>query len=93
MVEEGGEPARFGIFRREGSTLFIDGWNDARTPTPNIWSAYIHVNNIDALAAEFQSKGVVLSRNLENTIYGMREFEIIGPDRVVLCFGEDAEVS
>lgn len=90
VIEEGGDPARFGIFRRGGSLLFVDGWHGPRAPTPKIWSAYIHVTDLDALAAEFTANGVALTRPIETTGYGMREFEITGPDGVVLCFGEDA---
>lgn len=89
VIEEGGDPARFGIFQRGGSLLFVDGWHGPRVATPNIWSAYIHVKDLDALAAEFAANGVQITRAIEVTVYGMREFEITGPDGVVLCFGED----
>ena len=89
VVEEGGDPPRFGIFQRDGSLLFVDGWHGPRAATPRIWSAYIHVNGLDALAAEFVANGVQITRPIEVTVYGMREFEVTGPDGVVLCFGED----
>ena len=89
VVEEGGDPARFGILQRGGSMLFVDGWHGPRAATPDIWSAYIHVNGLDALAAEFAANGVQITRPIEVTVYGMREFEITDPDGVVLCFGED----
>ena len=89
VVEEGGDPAQFGIFQRDGSLLFVDGWHSARPATPQTWTVYVHVKDLDALAAEFAANGVHITRPIEVTGYGMREFEITGPDGVVLCFGED----
>ena len=31
------------------------------------------------------------TRPVENTVYGMREFEITDPDGNVVCFGEDMD--
>ena len=30
VIEEGGDPARFGIFERGGAVLFVNAWNGAR---------------------------------------------------------------
>ena len=45
VVEEGGSPARFGIFEREDALIFVNSWNGAREPTPQCWSAYFHVSD------------------------------------------------
>ena len=91
VVEEGGDPARFGIFRRDKSQLFIDSWNGARPPIAGLWSAYIHVSQLSELAREFEGNRVVLSKPITDTAYGMREFEITDPDGNIICFGEDLD--
>ena len=91
VVEEGGDPARFGIFRRDKSQLFVDSWNGPRTPIVGLWSAYIHAAQLAELAQEFESKGIKLSKPIRDTNYGMREFEVMDPDGNVICFGEDLD--
>ncbi len=93
VIEEGGDPAKFGIFARDGSTLFVNGWDGARPAGPDVWTAYIHVEGIDALAQEFSACGVGLTRAVRNRAYGMREFEIADPDGNILCFGEDVDAA
>lgn len=91
VVEEGGDPARFGIFRRGTAFLFIDAWNGPPTPTAGKWDAYFHVNELSSLCAEYERAGITISRMPQETVYGMREFEITDPDGNVICFGEDME--
>ncbi|MGI9422250.1 MAG: glyoxalase superfamily protein [Hyphomicrobiaceae bacterium] len=91
VVEEGGEPPRFGIFRRDRALLYVDSWKGARQPVRNLWSAYIHVTGLAGLAQEFQAAGVTLTRDITETVYGMREFEVTDPDGNIVCFGEDIE--
>lgn len=91
VIEEGGDPPRFGIFRRGRAQIFVDSWKGARVPVPKLWSAYIHVTDLADLAREFRDAGVVLSKDIEETVYGMREFEITDPDGNIVCFGEDID--
>lgn len=91
IIEEGGEPARFGIFRRGRATLFVDSWKGPPTPTPGKWEAYIHVTDLTALLDEMESRKAPITRPMEETVYGMREFEVTDPDGNILCFGEDAD--
>ncbi len=93
VVEEGGEPPQFGIFDRDTSVLFVNAWQGGPTPVPGAWDAYIHVADVAAVQDELAAAGVEITRPLEVTVYGMREFEIQDPDGNVLCFGEDAEKS
>lgn len=93
VVEEGGDPPRFGILQREGASLFLDAWHGGPSPDEKVWDAYIHVRDIEALEAEFTAAGVVFSKALNTTGYGMREFEVSDPDGNVICFGEDDAAS
>lgn len=89
IVEEGGDPAQFGILQRDGSMLFINGWDGGPGKSPGGWDAYIHVSNLAELFEEFQSAGAVICRHMEITGYGMREFEVVDPDGNIICFGQD----
>jgi catechol 2,3-dioxygenase-like lactoylglutathione lyase family enzyme len=93
VIEEGGDPPRFGIFRRGGSILYVDAWNGPPSPISGGWQLYIHVVGLEEVLAEFHQAGVAVSREPETTVYGMREFEITDPDGNVICFGEDVPAS
>ncbi|MEM6409614.1 MAG: glyoxalase superfamily protein [Pseudomonadota bacterium] len=87
-VEEAGEPAIFGIFRRDGAEIFVHGHNGADAPYDH-WRTYFTVEDVDALAREVQDAGGTLSKGVAATEYGMREFEVTDPDGNVLCFGAE----
>lgn len=89
VIEEGGAPPRFGIFRRDAATVFVDAWQggDDR-PSPG-WRAYFHVDDVDALATELRDVGLILEGPTD-TVYGMREIVVCDPDGNRLCFGQDA---
>ena len=84
--EEGGDPARFGIFHKEKATVFVDAWQGADAePSPG-WRAYFHVDDVDAFAASLDWPH---TEGPEDKVYGMRELVIIDPDGNRLCFGQD----
>ena len=89
LREEGGDPARFGIFARGGSVVFVDAWHGPAQPVAGAWDAYLHVTGLEALFQELQGRGANITRPVEDTVYGMREFEVTDPDGNVVCFGED----
>ena len=91
VLEEGGDPPRFGIFERDRSVLFVSAWQGAPTLLSGVWEAYVHVVGLDGLLTEFQAAGTNVRRTIETTAYGMREFEVTDPDGNVICFGEDAD--
>jgi uncharacterized glyoxalase superfamily protein PhnB len=51
------------------------------------WDAYLHVADPDALATEFQTRGVEFSLPLGDTDDGLRGFEVEDADGYVLFFG------
>ena len=55
VVEEGGDPPRFGIFRRGRSVIFVNAWQGPPTLLPDSWEAYVHVSGLDALYAAWYS--------------------------------------
>jgi len=92
----------FGIVRRDGATIvfkalgvFSDGKEVTVEPVPNYgrepafsWDAYLEVPDPDALAAEFASRGVIVSVPLtDRGDDGVRGFVIKDIDGYGLFFG------
>lgn len=51
------------------------------------WDAYIHVDDPDALYAEFAGRNVQFHQELADTSDGLRAFEVADNNGYVLCFG------
>jgi len=51
--------------------------------------AYLWVDDVDALYAEFQRSGADIVAPPQRRIYGMKELEVRDLDGYVICFGED----
>ena len=92
----------FGIVRRDGATIMFkslgairDGKEITVEPVPNYsrepafsWDAYVDVPDLDALAAEFASRGVLFSVPLtDRGDDGVRGFVIKDIDGYGLFFG------
>ena len=82
----------FAIVSRGGAMIMVK--SVGVEPLPNRarqsearWDAYLSVNDPDALAAEFASRGVTFSAPLEDTHDGLRGFELEDADGYVLFFG------
>jgi len=91
IVEEGGDPPRFGILERDRAVVFLDAWHGGRPPRETGWDAYLHVRGLTALHDELTAAGANVVRPVESTMYGMMEFEVLDPDGNRVCFGEDPE--
>ncbi len=86
--EEGGDPARFGIFHRDKAVVFVDAWHGADAEETAAWRAYFHCDDVDALAADLTAKGQA-HEGPRNAVYGMREVTLRDADGNLLCFGQD----
>jgi uncharacterized glyoxalase superfamily protein PhnB len=53
--------------------------------------AYLWVDDVEALHAEFQRRGADLVGPPQLRIYGMKELEVRDRDGYVICFGEDVD--
>jgi catechol 2,3-dioxygenase-like lactoylglutathione lyase family enzyme len=91
-----GEQPFVAILARDGAMFFVKGTGEA---LPNAkryrwasWDAYLSVPDPDALAAEFEDRGVSFSESLKDTHDGLRGFELIDPDGYVLFFGRPRSV-
>lgn len=88
VIEGGGDPVQFGVFRQGRAELFVDGWTGADTPPAPGWRACFHSPDVDALAAEFLAKGCTI-KGPKTQPHGMREVEMADPDGNIRCFGQD----
>jgi catechol 2,3-dioxygenase-like lactoylglutathione lyase family enzyme len=82
----------FAIVGRDGAMLFVKAGEAAPLPNPvrdpaMRWDTYVVVPDPDALAAEFEGRGVAFSVPLKDTQDGLRGFEIADPDGYILFFG------
>ena len=94
-----GEPPSFCMVNRDGVIFMlkeVEGVKGQARPNCKVhedacWDAYVYVKDADALYNEFKAKGVKIKREIENTFYGCRDFDIEDCNGYVLCFGQDIE--
>jgi catechol 2,3-dioxygenase-like lactoylglutathione lyase family enzyme len=88
-----GEPPGFGIVQRGDVTIALDRARDGSVPLNQYWAAYVYVADVDALREELESKGAENARELEDTEYGCRDFDIRDPDGHLIAFGQVLNLS
>jgi predicted enzyme related to lactoylglutathione lyase len=93
-----GEPPQFVIVHRDGVQIMLKGLRSPGNIRPNnrvnpdaCWDAYIWVKDADALYEEVRSRGVKITREIENAPYGCRDFDVEDNSGYILCFGHDIE--
>jgi uncharacterized glyoxalase superfamily protein PhnB len=93
-----GEPPQFVIVHRDGVQIMLKGLRSPGNIRPNnrvnhdaCWDAYIWVKDADALYEELRSRGVKITREIENAPYGCRDFDVEDNSGYILCFGHDIE--
>lgn len=93
-----GEPPQFVIVHRDGVHIMLKSIGARGSVRPNYhvyadacWDAYIWVKDADALYDELRSRGVKVTREIENAPYGCRDFDVEDNSGYILCFGQDIE--
>jgi len=93
-----GEPPQFVIVHRDGVHIMLKSIGSRGSVRPNYsvyedacWDAYIWVKDADALYEELRSRGVKITREIENAPYGCRDFDVEDNSGYILCFGQDIE--
>jgi uncharacterized glyoxalase superfamily protein PhnB len=93
-----GEPPQFVIVHRDGVHIMLKGLRSPENIRPNnhvnpdaCWDAYIWVKDADALYEELRSRGVKITREIEDAPYGCRDFDVEDNSGYILCFGQDTE--
>jgi len=92
-----GEPASFCMVCRNGVVVMLSQLEASGVMRPNrladpegaAWDAYIWVDNADELYAEFRANGVTIARDICDTAYGCRDFDVEDCNGYRLCFGQD----
>ena len=59
-----------------------------RDEAAGLSSCYITVDDADSIWMEVQNAGVRVTRPIENSSYGMRDFNVADPDGNILGFGQ-----
>ena len=83
-----GAEAAFAIGERDGVALHFALKPDHDPERTATW-IYIHVEDADAVSAEFDASGVGQGRAPRDTDYKMRELAHVDPDGNLLLFGSD----
>jgi len=57
-------------------------------PDPELWSAYVYVEDVDALHAEVSERGAEVIQPPTDKGYGLRDLLVRGPAGHLLAFGQ-----
>lgn len=80
-------PPGFAILKFGAITIALDH-DPSATPRRDL-AAYLYVDDVDALHADFQARGARIARAPEDAFYGCRDFDALDLDGHRLCFGQD----
>lgn len=89
-----GEPPQFVIVHRDEVHIMLKSESGESHPNayvnPNaVWDAYIWIADAGALYEEFKSRGVKITREIEDMDYGCRDFDVEDDSGYILCFGQN----
>ncbi|MGD0367731.1 MAG: glyoxalase superfamily protein [Acidobacteriaceae bacterium] len=84
-----GDPVTHGVIRRDEVRLGIAVRDANFGPV----SAYLMLDGVDQLYAEFLARNVTPNRPPEVTDYRMKDFDLTDPEGNRLCFGEPIETA
>jgi predicted enzyme related to lactoylglutathione lyase len=90
------EPPSFCMVARNGVVIMLAQLERTGVMRPNryvdpeggAWDAYLWIDQVDALNAEFKARGVKITRDVCDQPYGCRDFDIEDCNGYRLCFGE-----
>src|SRR5262245_16181267 len=91
------DPPSFCMVWRHGVVIMLAQLEQAGAMRPNrlvdpegsAWDAYIWIDDAAALHAEFESKGVTITRGICDQPYGCRDFDVEDCNGYRLCFGQN----
>ena len=81
----GSPPTHGTVVRNRAGLQFVLAPDDQ--PAPAAW-AYVFLTDVDALCAEYRSRGVEVIQGPGDRAWGMREFTIRDLNGNKVCFGE-----
>jgi uncharacterized glyoxalase superfamily protein PhnB len=85
------DPPVYAIVARDDQRIHFR-WAEAPTPNPEkyddeLLDAYVRVDDVDALYAEYAARGVEFTRTLADTPWHSREFVVKDCDGRLIAFG------
>ena len=83
-----GEPPTFAILQRGTASIALALLPKTIVAVSHNWAAYIYVQDVDVLYAEYEALGVELPHPPETRVYNCREFVVDDPDGHVIAFGQ-----
>ena len=88
-----GDPPFYGIVARDGRAVHFRSVDaiatDAEKYAEELLDAYLLVEDVDGLYAEYGAKGVEFARGLGDMPWGLREFVVKDCDGRLLAFGAE----
>jgi predicted enzyme related to lactoylglutathione lyase len=90
------EPPSFCMVKRSGVCILLAQLEQPGVMRPNrlvdpeggAWDAYIWIDDADRLNEEFKAKGVKITRDIGDRLYGCRDFDVEDCNGYRLCFGQ-----
>ncbi|MGE0132885.1 MAG: VOC family protein [Blastocatellales bacterium] len=93
-----GEPPSFVIVHRDGVFIMLKSIGSSGNVRPNhkvnpdsCWDAYIWVKDANTLYDELRARGVKITREICDTEYGCRDFDVEDNSGYILCFGQNID--
>lgn len=83
-----GDPPTFAIVQRGTISVAFALMPKDKVAVSRNWAAYLYVQDVDTLYAEYEALGIALPHPPETREYGCREFVIDDPDGHVIAFGQ-----
>jgi predicted enzyme related to lactoylglutathione lyase len=81
-VEPYEDGSQYGYAQRGGVSFHVS------VPGSGLWSAYVYVDDVEALHAELVDRGAEIVQPPTDKGYGMRDLLVRGPGGHVLAFGQ-----
>jgi catechol 2,3-dioxygenase-like lactoylglutathione lyase family enzyme len=92
-----GEPPGFALVEWEQVAIMFKSYPGVKAAVSNRkihedvgWDAYLWVADVELACAEIRGRGGRIVREIEETHYGYREFEVEDLNGLLLCFGQDS---
>jgi len=84
-----GEPPSFVIVQRGDVTIGLFHPEHGEVAPNAQWAAYLYVDDVDRLHAEFETVDGAVPGPLCDQPYGCRDFDLVDPDGHCIAFGQD----
>jgi catechol 2,3-dioxygenase-like lactoylglutathione lyase family enzyme len=88
-----GDPPCFAMMNRDGFDLMLSLAEDRSHVRPHgahgTWDFYMSISDLSAEMQALECAGVPLAKGPKETVYAMREIEVLDPDGYRICFGQD----